>query len=221
VIAAHTTEIAVTGLSKRFHAPVLRDVALTARGGALTLVLGAPGSGKSTLARCLTGVYRPDTGDVVYRSGVHGAVNLATADPRTVAWLRTHHIAAYDGTLPTAPRLPVAVAAARAARRSRSAAVAALDRLRAADLAPVPIGRLRAAQSRTVAVAAALLAGRPFVVLDEPDATVDADALTGWLRRLLDGGAAIVATGGPDSPLTAIASVTGELTEGNISWHTQ
>jgi ABC-2 type transport system ATP-binding protein len=215
-----SAEIAVTGLSKRFDAQrsVLDAVDLTARGGTLSLIVGAPGSGKSTLVRCLTGVYRPDAGAVSFRLGGRGTVDLTTSDARTVAWMRTHHIASFDGLLAVAPRLPAAVAAARAARCSRPSAVAALGRFHLSNLAPVPIGRLRASDRLTVALAAALLAERPFVVLDDPEAFADTASLTKWLRRLTDDGAAVVATGPPASPLESIATATGELRRGRIEW---
>lgn len=213
-------ELAVTGLSKRFDgAPgVLDSVALTARGGTLSLIVGAPGSGKSTLVRCLTGVYRADAGTVTYRLGQRGAVDLTTSDARTVAWMRAHHISSFDGLLAAAPRLPAAVAAARAARCSRPSAVAALGRFHIANLGQVPIGRLRTADRLTVALAAALLAERPFVVLDEPERFAGPASLTTWLRRLTDHGAAVVTTAPPGSALESIATAMGELRKGRIEW---
>jgi len=218
----NAAEIAVDGLSKRFETEpgVLDGVELTARDGSLSLVVGAPGSGKSTLVRCLTGVYRPDAGTVTYRLGGRGAVDITTSDARTVAWLRTHHVTSFDGLLAAAPRLPAAVAAARAARCSRPSAVAALDRFHISNLAPVPIGRPRASDRLTVALAAALLAERPFVVLDEPERFADPASLTRWLRRLTDRGATIVATGSPGSPLESIATAIGELRRGRVQWRT-
>ena len=220
MISSGAAEIAVTGLSKRFDGEfgVLDSVALTARGGTLSLIVGAPGSGKSTLVRCLTGVYRADAGAVTYRLGSRGAVDLTTSDARTVAWMRTHHIASFDGLLAAAPRLPAAVAAARAARCSRPSAVAALGRFHIANLGPVPIGRLRTADRLTVALAAALLAERPFVVLDEPERFADPASLTKWLRLLTDDGAAVVTTAPPGSPLESIATAMGELRRGRIEW---
>lgn len=218
--ATAAAEIAVAGLSKGFEGQptVLDGVDLTVRSGGLTLITGAPGSGKSTLVRCLTGVYRPDTGAVRYQLAGRGEVDITTADARTVAWLRARHVASFDGLIPAAPRLPAAVAAARAARCSRPSAVAALGRFHIANLAPVPIGRLRDADRLTVALAAALLAERPFVVLDEPEASADPDSVVRWLRRLTDGGAAVLATGGPGSPLESIATEAAVLRRGKLEW---
>jgi ABC-2 type transport system ATP-binding protein len=218
VITAGAAEMTVTGLSKRFDGGVLDSVALTARGGTLSLIVGTPASGKSTLVRCLTGVYRADAGAVTYRLGSRGAVDLTTSDARTVAWMRAHHIASFDGLLAAAPRLPAAVAAARAARCTRPSAIAAFGRFRIANLGPVPIGRLRTADRLTVALAAALLADRPFVVLDEPERFADPASLTTWLRRLTDHGAAIVATAPQGSALESIATAMGELRKGRIEW---
>ena len=83
MIAQGAAAITVTDLSKRFvGAPptgVLDAVNLIARGGTLSLIVGAPCSGKSTLLRCLTGVYRPDAGEVTFRLGAR-VLNLTAAD---------------------------------------------------------------------------------------------------------------------------------------------
>ncbi|MFP5447372.1 MAG: ABC transporter ATP-binding protein [Alphaproteobacteria bacterium] len=61
--------IRVTGLSKRFktgrtYIEVLKSVDFDARHGDLTMVMGPSGSGKSTLVACLSGLLRPDEGQV-------------------------------------------------------------------------------------------------------------------------------------------------------------
>jgi len=208
----------VSGLTKRFGDHVLDDVELTTRGGELTLVVGGPGSGKSTLARCLTGVYRPDGGLVRYRLAGHGVVDLTGADARGVAWLRAHHLAGFDGPPAVPPGLPAAEAAARAAGCSRAEAVAALARLGADALGSVPFGRLRPAQRHAVGLAAALEPARPFVVLDAPERYADPHRLIRWLQRLIGTGAAVVVTADTTSKLTAIASHTGYLEKGHITW---
>lgn len=212
--------IVAEGVTKRFGGhQVLDGAGLTALAGTLTVVLGAPGAGTSTLVRCLTGVYLPEAGSVRYCLGGSEAADLTSADARTVAWMRAHHIASFDDLMAAAPRLPAAAAAARNARRERAAAVGMFTRFRVAPLATVPVGRLRPAERLTVALMAALSADRPFVVLDSPERCADPEVLTAWLRRLTDRGVAVVATGTPDSELVAAATTVGELMRGRIEWH--
>jgi ATP-binding cassette, subfamily B, bacterial len=61
--------------------PVVRDVSLDIRPGQLVAVVGASGSGKSTLAGLLAGLYRPDSGRILY-----DGFDLADLDLR---WLRS------------------------------------------------------------------------------------------------------------------------------------
>lgn len=58
------------GISKNYNGrAVLSDVSMTVRRGEVWLVTGASGSGKTTLLRCLTGLAKPDSGEVVYPGG--------------------------------------------------------------------------------------------------------------------------------------------------------
>lgn len=218
-----TNTLTATPLSKRFDkgAGVLDGAALTVTGGHLTIIRGTPGSGRTTLARCLTGVYSPDVGDVTLSLGSRREVNLTAADPRTVAWLRAHHIAAFDGALAAAPILTAHAAVARAARCTPAAAAGGLARLGVAELAHTPLGRLRVSERHAVALAATMLAERPFIVLDGPDEYVPIKPLATWLREATEAGAAVVATVDADSSLGSIATAVGELRQGEISWHTR
>lgn len=217
-----TTTITTTRLAKRFAngIDVLAGAQLTATGGQLTLIRGGPGSGRTTLARCLTGVYRPDTGEVTLRLAGRGTVDLTASDPRTVAWVRAHHIAAFDGPLAAAPILTAEAAVARAAGCAPAASRAGLARLGVADVAHTPLGRLRSTQRHAVALAATLLAERPVIVLDGPDEYAPLDALTTWLADAVAAGAVVIVTAAAHSPLESIATTVGELRKGEISWHT-
>lgn len=216
-----TPTIRASGLAKRFGGTAVLDATeITATGGHLTLVTGAPGSGRTTLARCLTGVYRLDGGVVRLGLGSRGSVELTSADARTLAWLRARHLATFEGALAAAPTLPAGAAVARAAGCTHTASVAGLDRLGAGALARTPLGRLRATERHTVALTAALLADRPVIVLDEPERYAPPQALAGWLQQATAGGAAVVVTAATDSSLTSIATAVGELREGEIQWHT-
>ncbi|MGW2433663.1 sugar ABC transporter ATP-binding protein [Streptomyces sp. NPDC001640] len=59
--------LAVTGLCKSFPGVrALSDVDFTAHAGEVHALVGENGAGKSTLIKVLTGVYRPDAGEVTY-----------------------------------------------------------------------------------------------------------------------------------------------------------
>lgn len=213
--------LTAAALTKRFDDDArgpLEAVDLAVPAGEVTLVLGAPGSGKTSLVRCLTGGYRLCGGDVTVAAPDVVEVSLADADPRSVAWLRTHHLACFDGELVAAPTLPVAQAVARLAHTDPPAAQRALQRLGAEPLAALPVGRLRAPQRRTVALAAALLAERDVVVLDDPERSAPAAALANWVTESAARGAAVIIAAGVESALRPIASAVGQLQEGRIAW---
>ena len=65
VTAREASSLAVTGLHKHFGRVRANDgIDVTFRGGEVHALLGENGAGKSTLIKCLTGVYRPDSGRV-------------------------------------------------------------------------------------------------------------------------------------------------------------
>lgn len=48
------------------HEPVLRGITMRAERGRLTAILGPNGSGKSTLVKCISGIWMPTKGDIVF-----------------------------------------------------------------------------------------------------------------------------------------------------------
>ncbi len=63
------TQVNLLNLTKRYSnqpAPVLKSFSLFVENGELVALLGPSGSGKSTLLKLITGIERPDTGDVQF-----------------------------------------------------------------------------------------------------------------------------------------------------------
>jgi len=64
---ADETVLEVHGLTKRFGAlTAVNSVDIGFAKNKITLIIGPNGSGKTTLLNCITGVYKPDEGHVVY-----------------------------------------------------------------------------------------------------------------------------------------------------------
>ncbi|OLT12837.1 thiol reductant ABC exporter subunit CydC [Pseudonocardia sp. CNS-139] len=165
--------------------PVLDDLDLTVGPGTVLGVSGASGAGKSTLLDLLLGLRRPDAGHVTV-----GGVDLAELDRdawlRRVAWVPQRPVL-LAGTVASNVRLADPDAGDQRVRRA--AAAAALD-------VPLdtPVGEdgagLSTGQRRRVALARAVLADRPLLLLDEPTEGIDAAteaALADALPRIAAG----------------------------------
>jgi ATP-binding cassette subfamily C protein CydCD len=170
--------------------PVLDEVSITVAPGEVLGLTGPSGAGKSTLLDLLLGWRRPDRGAVT----VDG-VDLADVDQD--AWLRR---------VAWVPQRPVLIAGTVAdnirlgAPHATDAELAAVATTAALDLPlDTPVHErgqgLSTGQQRRVALARALLADRPLILLDEPTEGVDADteaALLAALPSALAGRTAVV-----------------------------
>ncbi|MEU6578998.1 thiol reductant ABC exporter subunit CydD [Streptomyces sp. NPDC046805] len=154
-------------------AAALRDVSLTLRPGETLALTGPSGAGKSTLLAALLGFVRPSAGTVL----VDGR-DLTSFDPdswrRQIAWVPQHpHL--FAGTVAENVRLARPEATDAEVR-------AALEAAHALDFAEpgLVLGEggagLSAGQRQRIALARAVLADRPLVLLDEPTANLDGES---------------------------------------------
>jgi ATP-binding cassette, subfamily C, bacterial CydCD len=192
------------------HVPVrLEHVVVEGRGGrildGLDLILepgrvlgvhGPSGGGKSTLIDLLLTLRTPDAGRVTA-----GGVDLADVDRdawlRRVAWVPQQPVLLAGSV---ADNIRLAHPFAAGSLVERAAALAALD-------VPLdtPVGEggtgLSTGQQRRVALARALLADRPLLLLDEPTDGVDADtesAIAAALPRIAAGRTVVLVSHRPD-----------------------
>ena len=166
------------GLTVRYGGiPALDRVGLALRAGEITCVLGENGSGKSTLVSVVSGVRRPDDGDVLLDGR---PVRL-----RTPRHAREAGIATLWQDLAVAPLLPVWRNVVLGAEPTRGvppfrridierARETTLDALRLVGVTGVdpdqPANALRAGERHSLAVARALHFGSRVLVFDEPTA---------------------------------------------------
>ena len=160
--------------------------------GELLLVQGGNGQGKTSLLRLLTGLARPEDGEIRWRGtsiraqriGYHaemmylGHANGVKDDLNPVENLRFA-----DGLQGRA--------------FDEQGAVATLEKLGLSRCLDLPCRVLSFGQRRRVALAALLLAGATLWILDEPLTGLDVHAVAmmeGLLREHLQGGGMVVAT---------------------------
>ncbi len=153
---------------------VLNDLTLTVPDNGRLAVLGANGAGKTTLLLLLSGVLRPDRGEIrlegrpldYSRRGVgvwRQEIGVVLQDPDDQLFAATVYQDVSFGPLNLGLPLPVV-------RERVGAALAALD---IADLADRPTHALSFGQRKRVAIAGVLAMGPRLMFLDEPTAGLD------------------------------------------------
>lgn len=172
--------------------PVLHGISLEVAAGETVAVIGPSGAGKSTLVRALAGAIRPDRGCI----RIDGA-DMADWDPQRLA----RHL----GYVPQAPTLFAGTVAENIARFAGETGMAREDMDAAVVAAAQKVGAhemilglsdgyghrlgadgggLSAGQAQRVALARAVFGNPSLLVLDEPNAHLDAEGDTQLVEAL-------------------------------------
>ncbi len=185
--------IVVDGVHKRYgRKRVLGGVNLCVEQGQVMALLGANGAGKSTLMRIISGLAKPDRGDVVL-----GGVSLRKAghELRRYIGLVTHAPLLYDNLSALDNLAFFARLYDMQAPETRIEAV-----LQAVDLWPRRRDAVRTfsrGMIQRLAIARAILHDPPVLLLDEPDTGLDpssAEKLAGLIRTFGAANRAILLT---------------------------
>ncbi|MCA1186777.1 MULTISPECIES: ATP-binding cassette domain-containing protein [unclassified Saccharopolyspora] len=192
-------------LTKRYGGvEALRGASFTVHPGEVVALIGDNGAGKSTLVKCLSGVERPDSGQVLI-SGEPVELDSPVA-------ARAHGVETAYQDLAVAPDLDPAAnlylgreirrpgllgklgMLDKKAMRSRAAEQFATFGVSLPDL-DVPIGALSGGQRQSVAVARSVAWADKLVFLDEPTAAlgvVQRERVLDVVRRVRDTGISVV-----------------------------
>ena len=177
--------IRLSGIGKSFGnsgAPleVLKDVDLTVEEHAIVGLLGASGSGKSTLLNIISGILKPDSGQVCI-CGAAGAefndwcaVSYMFQDDRLLPWrtaLSNVEFALEAGSMPKAER----------ERHAREA----LDLVDLGDFAEAFPYQLSGGMRSRVALARSLVTAPRILLMDEPFSRLDAQTRSLMHEELL------------------------------------
>ena len=166
----------------------LKDISLTIPDGASVAILGKSGSGKSTLMHAMSGLDRPEVGEVII-----DGVNILKLKPKQVDAFRAHKIGFIfqsffvqaNETVSDNVSLPLEIA--RVARSERKKKIqAAVKSVDLAEKLSSKAKNLSGGQKQRLAVARAIVNEPRIIFADEP--TGNLDSVTGdKVEKLLFG----------------------------------
>ena len=199
----------ITRLARRFYGvAALRGVDLSVRANTITGLIGPNGAGKSTLFNLVSGLYRPDAGqvlfdgqditgrrpDAVVAQGLIRTFQLARGFPRLSVF---QHLMLYGRAQP-GEGLGAGLFRTAASRRREAQlselALATARRLRLDRVIDNPVTALSGGQKKLVEIGRALMAEPRMILLDEPMAGVNPSLtaeIAEHLRSLHAGGVTI------------------------------
>jgi zinc transport system ATP-binding protein len=200
---------------------VLRDISLKVEPGEVVALLGANGSGKSTLVRALLGLVPLAAGEVRL---------FGTPLPDFSDWRRLGYVPQRLGATTGVPAtVREVVASGRLAQRGflrlpsgadRAAIRSALETVDLADRERDRVSTLSGGQQQRVLIARALAGAPQVLVLDEPNAGVDAAsqrAFAATLRRLIDKGTTLLVVLHELGPLAELITRAVVLDHGRVA----
>ena len=186
------TAIQASGLTKWFGADeaktfAVRDFSFEAYFGEMLFVVGPSGSGKTTLLSMISGVLRPNSGNVKIEN-----VEIWSLSTSDMADFRLRKIGFVFQDYHLFPRLTtvenVAIPLILQRRKWDEAMNEGLKELEIVglkDRAPLPPIKLSGGEQQRVAIARAIVARPDILILDEPTASLDGDTgrnIVGFVR---------------------------------------
>jgi ABC-type branched-subunit amino acid transport system ATPase component len=188
--------LAVEGVSVAFGGvQALNGVSLEVRAGEIFALIGPNGAGKTTLFNVISGVLRPDSGDVRFEG--RSIVGWAPHRIARAGVARTYQIVRPFGRLSVVDNVAVgALVHVRTIGRARADAREIVEFVGLGPLADLPASSLTLTQRKRLEVARALALRPKLVLLDEVMAGLtptEMDGMAEFVQRLGERGIAAVA----------------------------
>lgn len=196
---SHDASLRLDGVTKRFgHIEALRGVSLTAQAGQILALVGDNGAGKSTLIKIMSGLLRPDDGEI--RLGSQRMDFRTPSDARRAGLATVYQDLAMVECLDIATNMFLGDVLKKGpfvnkARMDRES----LAFLRDLDV-PISsvkreVGMLSGGQRQLIAIARTLRVGAKFILLDEPTAALgvrETSLVEAMIKRLTERDCAVI-----------------------------
>jgi ABC-type sugar transport system ATPase subunit len=192
--------VVMTGLSKSYGGvEALIDVNLAIDGGEIHGLCGENGAGKSTLIKCLSGVIKPNDGEVEFDRTPLSFGNVQLSEHVGIAVIHQESTTFPD--LNTIENIFVGRELTRwrgivldhAAMRRQTQQL--ISRLGQSFNISIPVGKLSVAQRQMISIARALSHDCKLLVMDEPTASLsdrETEILLGLAKQLCEDGVSIL-----------------------------
>jgi branched-chain amino acid transport system ATP-binding protein len=174
----------IRGLTKRFGGlAAISDVTMEFPAGSLTAVIGPNGAGKSTFFNLISGAFRPDAGEIIFKGENITGLDRAAIVRRGIG--RAFQVASFFPSMTVAENLMAAIAAHRGQwgdlnhrfprQGVRDRALDVAEMLGLQDSADVLSANLSHGDQKLLDIALALALEPSMLLLDEPTAGMGPD----------------------------------------------
>lgn len=156
-------------------APVLKNVTFTIKEGEFVGIIGPNGGGKTTLLKLIMGFLKPNTGSIqIFGKAPLISLKSIAYVPQTARFDRQFPISVMELVL--SGRLSTLPWHGQYSQKDKLKALDALERVGLTHLKEAAFGTLSGGQAQRALIARALVSEPKLLLLDEPTASVDAQA---------------------------------------------
>jgi zinc transport system ATP-binding protein len=155
--------------------PVLKDVNFVVEKGEFVGIIGPNGGGKTTLLKLILGFLKPTSGKLlVFGENPEEVTTKLAYVPQSMRFDRQFPISVFELVLTGC--LSRLNALGQYGQAEKQAALRALEKVDLAEFKNAPFGTLSGGQAQRALIARALVSDPHLLLLDEPTASVDAQA---------------------------------------------
>ena len=164
---------------------VLDSVNLNVERGSITTIMGKSGIGKSVLLKCIAGIHRPDSGEILIDGKPCPGGNCTGSGPR-LSYLFQNNALFDSLTAMENVALPLIETSRTSPRAARGRVMKLFEQLDLGDVAGKYPSQISGGMQKRVAIARALITQPQLILVDEPTAGLDPQRKNGVFTMIAE-----------------------------------